>query len=428
MLGQPLENRAAGERYRIGGFVKIAPPAEFGRVHVERIRRQVHESLAHETDDGVTHGAVLAVHGLVLEYRAAHRPVGAAPIARRHEIRHLYAFVGAAARIPRKRTDAVEIVHLHAEDLSGRRERHAGRDAMPARVKVRAEGFQPVGDELDRPAEKQRERHCRQLVAVGVDLQTEAAAHVRRDDAHLRLGQPEVPRQYPLRHVRHLRRLPDRELALGGIEIGEERPRLQRDGGMPRSAKRRLDHAVGPRESGVHAAGIHHALEAQVAAELRMDNRRGGVESGLDIRYGGQFLPLDGEPLNGIFRLRAGVRGHGGHRLALPAGHVDRQRVLRGGAHAGDVREYAHVRLAQRGHVPAGDHARDAGRGRRCGDVDARDARVGMGAPQERRVQHARQADVIDVLAAPGKQTPGIRARQRKRRCMPDGSENLCPI
>ena len=76
-----------------------------------------------------------------------------------------------------------------------------------------------------------------------------------------------------------------------------------------------------------------------------------GVESGLDIRHGGQFLPLDVDPLHGIFRLRAGVRDHQRHRLALPARHVDRERVLRGGAHAGDVREHADVRLAQRGHV-----------------------------------------------------------------------------
>ena len=68
------------------------------------------------------------------------------------------------------------------------------RDAMSARVKSAPKDSSRSATNLTGRPVKQRERHRRQLVAVGVDLQTEAAAHVRRDDPHLRLGQPEMPR------------------------------------------------------------------------------------------------------------------------------------------------------------------------------------------------------------------------------------------
>ena len=97
-------------------------------------------------------------------------------------------------------------------------------DRVLARVDVGDERLQPVGDELDGPAELDRGRHGRHLVAVGVDLEAERAADVGRDDLHVVVGHAQRAREHVLDHVRALAAGVDGELARA-LVVGGEQPR-----------------------------------------------------------------------------------------------------------------------------------------------------------------------------------------------------------
>jgi hypothetical protein len=64
----------------------------------------------------------------------------------------------------------------------------------------------------------------------------------------------------------------------------------------------------------------------------------------------------------------------------------------------------------ERGHVGRQEDVQDAGPPPRLTGVDPRDARVGVGAPLDRDVQHPRQRDVGDVPAAARDQPPVLAA------------------
>ena len=139
----------------------------------------------------------------------------------------------------------------------------------PRACEVADEGFESIGDELDRPTERDRRGDRRHLVAIRVDLEAEAAAHVRRDHAHARLRQAEMPRDDPLHHVDGLRGMPDRELLLRGIVIGEDAARLERHRGVARGFELDLDDVIGARERVVDAGRLDDALVAEVVCRAR---------------------------------------------------------------------------------------------------------------------------------------------------------------
>ena len=108
---------------------------------------------------------------------------------------------------------------------------------------------QPVGDELDGPAQQLRQRHRRHLVRIGVDLDAERAADVLGQHAHLVLGEPEVLGEQVLHHVRRLRALVDGEALLARIPVGDDGARLVGDAGVAAEHEGRLDDLVGRGEA-----------------------------------------------------------------------------------------------------------------------------------------------------------------------------------
>jgi hypothetical protein len=60
-----------------------------------------------------------------------------------------------------------------------------------------------------------------------------------------------------------------------------------------------------------------------------MDHRRRGIERGFSIGDGGERFVIDGNERAGVFRFGAGAGDDGADGLALPAGAVDRDGVLR---------------------------------------------------------------------------------------------------
>ena len=142
-----------------------------------------------------------------------------------------------------------------------------------------------------------------------------------------------------------------------------------------------------------------------------MDHRRVGGERGLGVDDGRQLLVVDGDEGAGVFGLRARAGNDGGDRLALPAGALDRDGVLRRRFDALEVGEHADPGRDHLRELGAGDDRDHARGGLRRGGVDRLDARMGVGRAHERHMRHARQHDVAHILAAPLGEPPEIGTR-----------------
>ena len=251
------------------------------------------------------------------------------------------------------------------------------------------------------------------LVGVDVHLDAVAAAHVGADHAHVAFGQAQVLGEYALHHVRRLGGVMDGELGRAAVVVGQDRARLQRQPGVARGVEGGLHHLVGGGEGLLDVAALVDALEAEVVAQLGMDDRRAGIERRLHIHRRRQRLVGDIDLGDGILGDGARLGHHGRHRLADPGGPLDRQGSLRGRFHALEMRQHAHPGLAMGLEVLAGEDAQHAWHLQGLGGVDADNPGVGVRAAHEGHVHHARQHDVVDELAASLDQLLHVGTRHR---------------
>ncbi len=170
------------------------------------------------------------------------------------------------------------------------------------------------------------------------------------------LLEPEMLGEQVLHHVRRLRAVIDGEALLARVPVGDDGARLVGDAGVAAEHEGRLDHRVGVREALVGVAGDVRALEGEIVAELGMDHRRAGIERGFGVGDRRQLLVVDLDQLARVLGLGAGARDHGADRLALPAGALDRDRVLRRRLDALEMREHADPGRDHLGELGAGDH------------------------------------------------------------------------
>ena len=216
-----------------------------------------------------------------------------------------------------------------------------------------------------------------------------------------------------LRHVRRLRALIHGQAPFAGIPVGDDGARLVGDAGMAAEHECRVDHRVGFGKALVGIAGIERALEGEIVAERGVDHGRCRVERGFGVGDGAEDLIVDVHQRAGVFRLRARACDHGAHGLALPAGALDRDGVLRRRFDAFEMREYADPRCDDRGKFGTGDHGDNTGRFLRRACVDLFDACMSVRRAHEGDMHHARQHHVADILAAPGCQPREIGSRHR---------------
>ena len=191
--------------------------------------------------------AVLAHHVLVLEDDGRLRPVVVEGIGAARQVHDLVRLDAARARIHGIGTDAAERVDLERENgavvLDGDLPQHP----LVARMDVGQEALQPVRHELDRPLEQDREPDGRDLVRIGVDLDSERAADIARDDADPVLVQAEMGREDVLDHVRALVVVPHGELPFSRVPVREDGARLDAHPGVPGKDIGFLDDMVGLR-------------------------------------------------------------------------------------------------------------------------------------------------------------------------------------
>ena len=183
----------------------------------------------------------------------------------------------------------------------------------------------PVGDELDRPLEQLRQRDRRHLVGIGVHLDAERAADILGDDAHLLLFQSrDAWRTGSASCAAPACR--DRRSGAARRRSSRRRSRAarcrRRCGGRTRRSSRPRRRR---RRRPCRLAGVEHALEAEIVAELRMDHRRAGIERGFRIGDGRQFLVVDLDQFAGVLGLaRACARPR--RRPLRPASRRGRRR------------------------------------------------------------------------------------------------------
>ena len=255
-----------------------------------------------------------------------------------------------------------------------------------------------VLDPLDRHAGHDRARDGAHVAGVDGDLVAEAAADVVALDADHVLGEPGDVRVDRAVGVRRLVAVVDVELAGLRVEVGDDPARLQRGRVAARVDDVAADDRVGLGErpvGGVRVAGLpRRAGEVVALAGLVVaDQRRVVVERLARVDHGGQRLVLDvDERQRVVGRVLVG-RDDEGDLLALEADLVARQHGL------GVVGDRRHPRQAERLEVLGGDDRGDVRVRQRPGGVDRDDLRVGVRAAQQRAVDHARQLDVVEVVA-----------------------------
>ena len=355
-------------------------------------------------------GAVLRGDHLVLCHDAQGRVVVPHAIGSREQTKHLATLDDARTRICGVRSDRGGDARPHRGQDSVAVGRDLDADRLLARVDVGQKGFAPARDELDGPAERQRERAGRHVVLVDVDLDAEAAADVGGDDPNALLAQAEELREHGLHHVRDLGRDPHRERARGGLVVGDQASRLERHARVTARRERAHPHAPGVGEGALDVPGGESRLVEDVVAELGMDQGRAGRHRALRREHRGQRLVLHLDQRRRVVGRRPALGGDRNDRLADVAHAIDGERAHGARLHALVVEEDAAIGLAQRGDGVAGQHADDPGRPARAVELDVDEPRVGVDAPNEGGVDHPRQRHVVDVTAAAGQQAGVVAA------------------
>ncbi len=113
---------------------------------------------------------------------------------------------------------------------------------------------------------------------------------------------------------------------------------------MPPKGEIRFHDCVGFGKRPVHSAGVEVALEGEVVAERRMNDRGFRIERGAHVRHGVQFLVFNRDDFRRVLCDGAAGRHDGRDGFALPADTVDRDRMLRRRFEALQVRQHANPR------------------------------------------------------------------------------------
>ena len=216
-----------------------------------------------------------------------------------------------------------------------------------------------------------------------------------------------------LHHVGRLRAVIGREARVAGVPVRHNGARLVGHARVATEHERRLHDRIGFCKTVVGLARSMHTLEREIVAELGMDDRRAGIERRLGVGHCLQLLVLDLDQLAGVLGFCARARDNRAHRLALPAGTLDRNRVLGCRFDAFEVGEHAD---------PGRDHLRELGAGDDCDHarrpacriaLDPGNAGVRVGGAHERDMGHARKIEVAHVLCATLRETSEIGPRDR---------------
>ena len=251
---------------------------------------------------------------------------------------------------------------------------------------------------LDRPAQLAGDQDGQHLFCRDLQLGSEAAADVGRDDPEVLLRNASDQGEHHPQHVRDLGRRPERELPADAR--ADHRARLHRGRDQPLLAVVPLKHHRRVAEGRVHITLREGPDEALVAGLV--DLRRVVLQGGPDVEHRRERLVVDLDGGQGVGRGVAVAGHHAGDGLADVAHLVDRHRRVSGDDDVRRDRPGAGQAALLGGEVRTGVGRDDPGLAPRGADVDRGDPGVRVRAPQERHVQHAGQPDVVGPVGLAG--------------------------
>ena len=227
--------------------------------------------------------------------------------------------------------EIAEARDAHGEEAAVLVERERRLERMAAAVVVGHEALGALVGPPHRPAERLRGMEERDIFGIDRRLHAERAADVRRQDAHLLLGDADDVRGDRAAHPEGaLRADMDGVPVVCGIVFGDRGARLQ--GAHDEAVVRELEprHVGRRREGGVDLGGVAEmVVEDDVRGELVVEERRAGRRRLARVGDRRQFLDLDRHRLGGVARLRRRLGDDAGDRLADIAHAVARQRRMR---------------------------------------------------------------------------------------------------
>ena len=299
---------------------------------------------------------------------------------------------------------------------------HLGVAHVVTAVRVREERLAAVGHPLDVAIELLGRPGQAHVLGIQEDFGAAAAAHVRRDHAHLVLGQAqhEGRHEQPF-HMRVLVAHVQRVLVARSVVAADGRARLHGVGDEAVVDQVELGHV-----RGVGKGRVHRALVANgplVAVVVGRDVVQCGAShaAGRGIGHadhGGQHVVVHLHQLGRVARLLLREGHHHGHMVAHVADLALRQdgvrRLLHGLAiGTGDQPAAGQAVDVVGRHISAGEHPQHAGRGLGGIHMDAVDLGVGVRRAHEHRMALRGQHHVVRVLARASQKAVVLLALER---------------
>ena len=274
-------------------------------------------------------------------------------------------------------------VNAHRQELPIRIERKLGMGHMVAPVGVGQEGFAALRRPFDRTIDALARPYHRGLFRVQIDLRTESSADVRRDHAHLGLGQTENERchQQSL-DVRILARDVERIAVVGAAVACDRGSRLDCIGDEPVIDDVQLRDVRRLGECRVHRRLVaQRPRVALVAGSAIVDLRSACLQRFDRIHHCGHRVVIDVDQLGGVFRLGGRLRND--HRQAVSnvaylALSKHRMRRFLHGLTVCSGDEPATGQAVDAGQVSTGVDRDNSGCGFRFGGVDPSNIRVSV--------------------------------------------------
>ena len=385
-------------------------PAHLGRIHLESGRGGVDHALEDVAGLG-TARAPVGIDGGGVGEDPCHLALDGA-----HDVDTVQerAVQEGRHRGPKGREVGAQVrggLDVEAQDLAVLGHCHRRLCDVVAPVGVREVRLAPGRRPPHGPLDLARRPRADHLFVVEEDLGAEAAAHVGSDHPHLVLRDAEDERAHEKAvHVGVLGRDPECQVAAGVLVARDAGPRLHCVGNETLVHDALLHHDVGALEGRVHVAAPEFPLEGDVPWGAGVNLRGALLARAIGHRHRRQRLPLNGDQLRRVEGGVLAVRDDHRDGVSHVAGHIGAQGHVRDHGevlhHPGDVLVLAEIPSARQrvdpGHVLAREDRHDARVLEGFRRVDLPDLRVRVRAPDEGRVGHARQLQVVHVVALAG--------------------------
>src|SRR5262249_2005382 len=243
---------------------------------------------------------------------------------------------------------------------------------------------------------KQGNQH--DVFANQMNLLTEASADVGND--HANILQAEGFTQAVVNDFRHLRRHPNGQTLACRIVGGDDDERFERRRAVAVNLQVFLDHAVGRFESGIDIAVLERTLPGKVRAQFVEQSCRRRLDRFAHVDDGSERFVIDLNQFERVFRRAAIARRYGADGLADVPDLFDGTGILVDGPFETGGISSRLERFRKPFNVLRRDHRHHVEILERFRRVDGIDLGVGVGAPQNHRLKHAWQPEIIRIETA----------------------------